>query len=323
MNKMPRQIFYIVAIVILFSTGGCKNENDNQQLIIFHAGSLSVPFKQMKTQFEKENPNIKVLLEPAGSVQCARKITDLGRECDIMALADYAIIDQLLIPGFASWNIHFARNEMAIVYDSSSRYADQIDKHNWYDILLKDDVIFGRSDPNSDPCGYRAVLVTQLSEIYYKRDGLTKELLRKNQGYIRPKEVDLLALLESGSLDYIFLYKSVAEQHNLKYINLPDSINLSDPLLNSFYDTASVKILGKKPGETLIQEGKAMVYGVTILNNAPNLSAAHTFLEFLLEEEKGGKIMLDNGQSIIKKTEDRYLEFIPDQYHESLSEDYQ
>ena len=27
----------------------------------------------------------------------------------------------------------------------------------------------------------------------------------KNQEYIRPKEVDLLALLEAGELDYIFL----------------------------------------------------------------------------------------------------------------------
>ena len=90
-------------------------------------------------------------MESAGSVESARKITDLNKPCDIMASADYKVIDNMLIPKFAGWNIKFVSNEMCIVYSEKSRYAGQINAKNWFDILLKKDVAFGRADPNTDP----------------------------------------------------------------------------------------------------------------------------------------------------------------------------
>ncbi|HKL75614.1 MAG TPA: substrate-binding domain-containing protein, partial [Halanaerobiales bacterium] len=119
-----KKILVILATTLfLFS---CNTDKKNNELIIFHAGSLSVPFKQIKKQFEKENPDIDVFLESAGSVKCARKIADLNKPCDIMASADYKVIDNLLIPEFTDWNIRFAGNEMAIVYHDKSKYAEEI-----------------------------------------------------------------------------------------------------------------------------------------------------------------------------------------------------
>ena len=205
-----------VAVVLAAAASSCSREektDDTRDLIIFHAGSLSVPFKEISEAFERENPGVKVLLEAAGSRTCARKITDLGRRCDVMASADYSVIDALLIPEHAAWNIKFASNEMAIVYHGGSRSAGEINADNWHEILLRDGVAFGRSDPNSDPCGYRAVLTVKLAEGHYGLEGLSGSLLEKDNEYIRPKETDLLALLESGTIDYIFLYRSVAQQH--------------------------------------------------------------------------------------------------------------
>lgn len=291
----------------------CKsNLKENKQIIVFHAGSLSVPFKQIKEQFEKENPQVEVLLESAGSVKSARKITDLNRDCDVMASADYTIIDKMLIPEYTRWNIQFATNEMAIVFDEESKYADEINAQNWHKILLRDDVIFGRSDPNSDPCGYRTLLMTQLAEDYYNQPELSKKIKTKNQEYIRPKEVDLLALLESNSIDYIFLYRSVAQQHGLKFISLPDSINLKNPDLNNHYQKASVDIPGKEPGTTITQQGQAMVYGITVINNAPNKQLALKFTDFILSD-KGQKILEQNGQPFLKKTDEEYIKFIPEE----------
>jgi len=298
-----------LAFLALFS---CKTTDKPEKLIIFHAGSLSVPFKQMKEKFEKENPGVEIFLESAGSVKCARKITDLNKPCDIMASADYKIIDQLLIPAYAQWNIQFATNEMAIVYHGASKYSEEINRDNWYEILLREDVIFGRSDLNSDPCGYRAILTTQLAEEYYNSPGLTKKITAKNQEYIRPKEVDLLALLESNTIDYIFLYRSVAEQHGLKYVILPDSINLKNPDLNEFYKNASIDIVGKEPGSKITQTGKAMVYGITILNNAPNKNLAEKFINFVLTDSLGAQIMENNGQPTILKINNNYKNKIPE-----------
>ena len=271
----------------------------SQQLIIFHAGSLAVPFKQICEEFNKSHPNVKIIREAAGSRVCARKITDLHRPCDILASADYTVIDALLIPQHADWNIKFAANEMVIAFRKDSHAAGQIYQNNWHEILLQKDIAFGRSDPNADPCGYRAVLTIKLAEKFYKRPGLTGRMLAKDRRYIRPKEVDLLALLETGELDYMFIYRSVAEQHKLQYMVLPDEINLKKTQFRDLYRTASVSITGNTPGSFITKSGEPIVYGVTIPKNAPNHKLALVFVNFLLDADKGGAILENNGQTSV------------------------
>jgi len=279
----------------------------SQQLIIFHAGSLAVPFKQICEEFNKSYPDVKIIREAAGSRLCARKIADLHRPCDVLASADYTVIDTLLIPQHANWNIKFAANEMVIAGRSDSRTAGQINKNNWHEILLQKDIAFGRSDPNADPCGYRAVITIKLAEKFYNRPGLADKMLAKDQRYIRPKEVDLLALLEVGELDYMFIYRSVAEQHKLAYIMLPDEINLKKTQLRDLYRTASVKITGNTPGTFITKFGEPIVYGVTIPKNAPNHELALVFVNYLLDANKGGAILENNGQtSVVPSSTDTF-----------------
>ncbi|MCD4679128.1 MAG: tungstate ABC transporter substrate-binding protein WtpA [Bacteroidales bacterium] len=309
---MKNKIFCIKMVVYLLSSLlfiACGNEAEKKdstksedtshisgELIIFHAGSLSVPFKEISSAFNQEYPDLKISMEAAGSVACARKITDLKRKCDVFGSADYNVIDKMLIPEYASWNIKFVSNEMAIVYTEKSKYHDIINIDSWTDILLKEDVYYGRSDPNSDPCGYRSVLTMKLAEKFYEKPDLAKAFLNKDMNFIRPKEVDLIALLETNSLDYIFLYRSVAEQHGLEYLLLPDHVNLKNPEFANYYSTVSVDINGKKPGETITQTGEPMVYGITIPKNAPNPKAAKAFVNFVLSKEKGMAILEKNGQ---------------------------
>lgn len=277
------------------------------ELVIFHAGSLSMPFKEIADEFKKEYPEVTIRLEAAGSVASARKITDLNKDCDILASADYLVIDKMLIPKYADYNIKFATNELCIVYTSKSKYSKELNQSNWKDILLRKDVIFGRSDPNSDPCGYRTEMLFQLAEKYYKHKNLYQSFTSKDKSYMRPKETDLLALLETNTLDYIFLYRSVAVQHNLKYLILPDQINLKNPALANEYANAKVEINGSKPGEKQTITGEPMVYSFTILRNAPNKSAAIAFAEFLLQKNRGQAIIARNGQpSIVPSKVENY-----------------
>jgi len=262
--------------------------------------------------FKKIYPNVIFKLESAGSVECARKISELGKPCDIMASADYKVIDKLLIPQFASWNIPFAGNEMAIVYHEKSRYSNEINKDNWLDILVKDDVAYGRSDPNSDPCGYRTVMTVKLAESFYSKSGLTNNILEKDIKYIRPKEVDLLALLESNTIDYIFLYKSVAIQHGLKYLDLPQEINLSSIAFDELYKNVSVEVKGKTPQSIITMLGEPMVYGLTIPKNAPNPQLALEFVKYFLEVNGGQAIMKKMGQTAIVPSATATFDSIPE-----------
>ena len=297
---MKNQFVYLLLILMV----SCQCSNNPQKIknaeisgniIIFHAGSLAVPFQKIARAFEQEFPGTKVLLEAAGSVDCARKITDLHKPCDLMASSDYKIIQKFLIPGYTSWYLPFAGNEIVIAYTDKSNPGDNISSENWYEILLREDVHYSRADPNADPCGYRTLMVMQLAGLHYGKNDLTEKLSAKDRKYIRPKEVDLLALLELHETDYIFIYRSVAIQHNLKFLELPDEINLRKMELNEHYQQASVMIKGSTPSTQLEVRGEAIVYAVTKLDNAPNPLATEAFLYFLLNNEKGMKIMRESG----------------------------
>lgn len=299
MNRRMRKTLFLSFIVIQI-LAGCSNSNSGKrrEIIVFHAGSLTIPLRQIKDEYEKNRPGINILLEPAGSLVCARKITELKKPCDIIASADNFVIDELLLPQYARWNISFATNEIVIAYNDESKYSAVINADNWLEILSRDDVICSRSDPDSDPCGYRTVMTLMLAEKYYKKDGLTRMMVSKNKDFIRPKEVDLIALIESNAIDYMFQYKSVAIQHRLKYIELPVEINLSDPKMADLYKTVSVDVTGSKPGSTLKVTGEYINYSITVLDNAPQQDEAINFLCFMLSNE-GMEIFRRNGQKPI------------------------
>ena len=283
-----------------------------EKITVFHAGSLAVPFADVEKAFEAKYPQYDVQREASGSRAAARKISEIGKAADVMASADYNVINNLLIPHHAKFNAQFATNEMAIAYTAKAKYADEINATNWPEIFLRDGVKVGHSNPNMDPCGYRSVLVTKLAEKHYKIPSFYNKLFGYGESYkvgeedrkkviVRPKETDLLGLIEANAYDYLYIYKSVAEQHGLKYITLPKEVYLKDNEFKDFYKTATFKISGKKPGQFITKKGGAMVYGITVAENKKspaNKEGAIKFVNFVLSEE-GQAIMIKNGQGVI------------------------
>lgn len=293
-NRFFTSLLVLSAVMLLSSAALAA---DKEKLIIFHAGSLTVPFQQIEQQFEAQHPNIDVLREFGGSTKMARMISELGKPADIMASADYVVIDKNLIPRFAEVNIRFATNQMVLCYTPQSKYAEEINSSNWYEILKRKDVVWGHSDPNLDPCGYRSLMVLQLAEKKYQQPGLYQTLLdQRKKEWVRPKSVELISLLQSGNMDYAWEYLSVAVQHGLQYVTLDDEINLSDYSHNDFYTQATVEVSGKKPGTTIERKGKSITYGITLLKDAQNPKAAELFLSYLLDPNGGLKILESMGQ---------------------------
>lgn len=315
-----RQIFlFIFSSSLLFAGCGSSNSGKSKEVIVFHAGSLSVPMKQVVEEYEKMHPGTKILLESAGSLVCARKITELKKPCDIIASSDYFVINELLIPEYTKWSIRFATNEIVIAGNEKSKYIDELNSESWMDILQKNDVIYARADPNSDPCGYRTIFTLMLAEKFYNKTGLAEKMVSKNQEYIRPKEVDLVALLESNTIDYMFQYKSVAIQHGLKYIELPKEMNLSDPSNNDIYKSVSLDVAGNKPGVKMKVTGDYINYSITVLDEAPQKAEAINFLEFLLGPE-GMNIFKINGQEPIIPFSTEEPDLIPSKLLKYLKE---
>lgn len=204
-----------------------------------------------------------------------------------MASADYEVIDKMLIPDVASWNARFATNQIVLCYTDKSKHAGEINAQNWAEILQRPDVVWGHSDPNLDPAGYRSLMAIQLAEKFTGQAGLYDKILaNRPEKNVRPKSVELISMLESGNMDYAWEYMSVAVQHGLKFVSFDDHINLSNYKMESFYKTAVVKVTGSKPGEFQELKGGSITYGATMLKNAPNPAAAEAFLAYLFDPEE-------------------------------------
>jgi molybdate/tungstate transport system substrate-binding protein len=295
-HRMASHLALSVTLVLVLLAGIAAAEPQGK-LIMFHAGSLSVPFEAMEKALEAKYPKLDLLREPSGSQKAARKIVELNKPCDIMASADFNVIDKLLIPRFADWNVRFATNQLVLCYTDKSKYAKEITADNWYQVLQREGVSWGHSDPNLDPCGYRSLMVLQLAEKHYKQPGVSDKLMaNRPQQNIRPKSVELISLLQTGHMDYAWEYLSVAVQHGLRYIVLPDAINLGNYQYDDFYAQAVVKVTGKEPGTFMDMKGKSCTYGITLVKSAPNKEAAIAFLTYMLDSQGGLKVLKDMGQ---------------------------
>lgn len=311
---MRNLIIARIIILTIFVFNACNTgskRDDSNTLHIIHAGSLNLPVHEISKAFREENPDVKVLTEAWGSKAGARRVIDINTPADLFMSADYMVIENMLIPDHATWYLPFATNELSIVYTPRSRYASEINQDNWMDILMKPDVKYGRSNPDMDPCGVRSVFTIKLAEKKYDKEDFARQLLEKDTDNIRPKETDLIALLENNHIDYIFLYKSVAVQHGLEYLELPDSLALGDFALNDWYRSVSIETLGTRPGETITEYGEAMVYGLTIPNKSQNPELAKKFIRFVLHPDKGQAILKRLGQDPVMNFDNSFKERIP------------
>jgi molybdate/tungstate transport system substrate-binding protein len=288
-SHMRRRLITAATLIVV----ACARENnrdtradasDEGTLVVFNAGSLARPLRAALDTFAVRE-KVGIEQEQAGSLETARKLTELGRIPDVIALADHEIFPQLLVPEHCSWYARFARNRMVLAHTSQARHADSITPTNWWRIVLRPGVETGHSDPDRDPAGYRSLLVMQLAEHYYRQPGLAERLRRAVPARnVRPKEIDLVALLETGELDYAFQYESVARGASLDFVAFPDSVSLGNRRDSSFYALASVRTIGRRPGDSITMRGEPIVYALSIPRRAAHPRLAERFVMFLLSE---------------------------------------
>jgi molybdate/tungstate transport system substrate-binding protein len=102
---------------------------------------------------------------------------------------------------------------------------------------------------------------------------------------VRPKEADLVGVLQAGEFDYIWSYESLAQATKLRYITLPSAIDLGTAGDTDIYAKASVRVAGKTPRDTLTIKGEPIVYALSIPKAAPHPQVAVRFVAFLLSPE--------------------------------------
>ena len=238
--------------------------------------------------------------ENGGSLELARKLAELGQVPDVLALADREVFPALLVPAHARWYALFARNRMVLAYTARSREAARMDSTRWRDVLLAPGVESARSDPSRDPMGYRTLLLFQLAERHYRQPGLGARLTAAAPArHMRPRSSELVGLLQAGEVDYIWTYESVARAAGLKWVTLPGDVDLSSPADSAIYATASVRVAGRTPRDSVIIHGTPILYGLTIPLRAPHPVMAERFAAWLLGRE-GRAVLRAQGLDVLE-----------------------
>ena len=111
---------------------------------------------------------------------------------------------------------------------------------------------------------------------------------------MRGGSIMLIALLESGDLDYAFEYESVIHQHGLEMLSLPETVNMGETDFESAYQAVQVNLDFQRFATVKPQfRGERIGYGITIPSSAPHPDEAARFIAFLLSPE-GRAIMEAN-----------------------------
>jgi len=271
-------------------------------LVVFNAGSLAYPFRELLAAFQRTHRDVDTKQESSGSLEAARKLTELGKIPDIIAVADYGVIEKLLKPAHATWYVTFASNARVLSLTDRSTGAGEIGPNNWWRILLRPGVRWGAADPSLDPNGYRTLMVFQLAEAHYREAGLAARLRQAlRPRFVRPSEAQLTGLLQAGELDYAWSYRSLARAAGLRWVDLPKEIDLSEPRLADWYRQALVRLPGPRLGspDSVEFRGEPIGYALTIPTGAPHPRVARAFAAFVLSRD---------GQDILARAGFRVLD---------------
>ncbi|MEO8562910.1 MAG: extracellular solute-binding protein [bacterium] len=257
-------------------------------VVVYSAASLAVPLRATLDSFARASGAV-IQQENGASLELARRVTELHRVPDLIVLADHEVFPQLLVPAATSWYAKFARNRMVIAYTDKSRYAAELNADSWRAILLRSDVLVGRTDPVLAPAGYRTLLLYRLAESFYHEPGLASRLeARTPPRLMRGNASELAALLSAGELDYIVEYESLARAVGLRHLALAPEIDLGDAARAAEYARASVRIAHGR--DTVTRTGAPILYGASVPRAAPHRDAGVRALAFLLGAD--GRAML-------------------------------
>jgi len=283
----------LLALLLLPACGDGK-----KRVVVVCADALSNSFRTMEYEYEKLHPDVEIIVDAQGSITATRLVA--FRRSDVLAVADYRLVEKILYPDQATWVAQFASTDIVLAHTEMSKRSTEITPDNWFDILLDPAIKYGIADPKHDPCGYYARFTWKLAEDYYfTSKGKTRPLAKQLADGCPPKHIsrDALSLigevLSAGLIDYAFVYRSHAIDLRLPFVPLPKEISLGDASLADQYARAQILVPDFR-GKNETIPGRHIAFGITRMTDAPNPEGAAAFIQFVLSPE---------GRAILKRSE--------------------
>lgn len=269
-----RQFLSLLGTGALGATAGCLGGETD--VSVLSAGSLATLFESTVGPAFETDHEYGYRGEFNGSNAVMRMVLEDQKQPDVIVSADASLLRSRLPESIAPWDVVFGSNALVIAYGADTPVGERLnDGEPWYEVLRTADVEIARSDPDLDPLGYRAVQLFELAEDHYEIDGLAKTLA--DNLVIDPKEPHLLANIETGNRAAAIVYKNMAVDHDLPFVELPDKLDFSNPEYADHYAQATYTTAD---GTTV--EGTPVLYNMTVPTQAPDPEAGRAFVGFVL-----------------------------------------
>lgn len=274
----------VIALVFLCAllVGVERSEKPAITVRIFHAAGLA-PFLTRIHDAAENASHISLQLEGSGSMEACRKVTEMGRPCDVLMLADEQLVKSQLA-GVCRWRIDFAADELVLGVGERAPNIAQAEKF-WPAVVLQPNTRLARVNENLSPIGYRTLLALRLQTLL---DGqpLTRRYLAKCAMVVDDVE-RIPPLLKSGEIDYAIVYRSTCVAHGIRFIPLDNRVNLSLPTID--YRQAVVHFEKLKSGqpETVTVHGSPILWTLTVPTVSEHPLQARAFIQYLLARQLG------------------------------------
>jgi molybdate/tungstate transport system substrate-binding protein len=239
-------------------------------------------------------------LKSGGSFADANQIAAGAPDDVFVSVALTATSSQYLKNLTSNWAVGFASDQMVLAYSNATQtsaaasvisLADTAANSNatsdwnaFYTSLTSGGVKIGISNPVSDPAGLRGWLVLEAAGYQYaggNQQAYVTPLLQSNGNSTGTNAAALVAPLQSGQIQFLFIYKSAAVSDGLKFLALDSHVNLGSPSLGSFYSQFSYT---DSAGKTA---GAPIVLCITVPLSAVNTAEALQFVQYVVQNAKG------------------------------------
>ena len=258
---------------------GCAGRDDDS-VSVLAAGSLQ---RALDVRF-REEVDVDLSVETRGSAACARLVAEGLREPDLLVLAD-----PVLFEGLADRYTAFAANSLVVAHAGTPVGRRVGDAPVPLDPLFADEARLARTDPDADPLGYRTLFALALAAERWERE--YPALLSPDQ--LVP-ETELLALVETGSVDAAVAYRNMAVDHGVSFRPLPPRVNLAVPRLADHYATQSYEL----PSGQVVR-GKPITYGAALLGERPATGAV--FEALVAGDWLGGSFRVPESLPVVRE----------------------
>lgn len=299
MNRRGKVISVIILVVVIITAGYVSlsySSGQKESFIVYSADAYVPEVNSLLSSFHNYSGIATSPVKGGGSYVDASEIS-MGSPASVFISVSLQSYGKSYLGNYSSgWALAFAADQIVLAYSSatlSNPYAKSIISQfnqavpvnnsrilsEAFSNLSSGKVKVGISNPLTDPAGVRAWLTMQMAGFLYHNGNssyFSSLMVGNGANYTSSNAAELVSPLTEGQIQFLFIYKSSAITHGLKYVTLPDAVNQGNTSDSGFYSQFSYTAGGKTT------YGSPILLFVSIINNGTAHSESEKFVSYLI-----------------------------------------